>query len=438
MIEQLKILMTYLKSKYFIRFHSREVLENWQDKKMKNFLKNIVPLSPFYKKYYEGFSYDNWKELPLVDKNRMMEYFDTFNTVGIKKDEAFQIAFQAEKTRDFSPQIHDITIGLSSGTSGNRGIFLASKNERIKWAGTVLAKCLPYSILKEHKIAFFLRANSNLYDTVDKGKIKFHFFDLLDLMDDHIKNLNTYKPSILVAPPSMLSMLAKKIKTGMLKIDPQKVISVAEVLDPLDEKYLSDVFNQKIHQVYQCTEGFLATTCEYGTLHLNEDLLVIQKEYLDKNLGKFIPIISDFSRTSQPIIRYRLNDILTEKKMPCPCGSHFTALEQIEGRCDDLFYFRKKESDTLIPVFPDFIRRVISLSSDEIKQYKVNQVRLDLIEVFLEVSDDRKKNMKKEIEKNLERLCNQFNCLIPKIQYIHKLEEQNGKKLRRVERKFEI
>ena len=36
---------------------------------------------------------------------------------------------KSEENRDFSPTIKGITVGLSSGTSGNRGVFLASEKE---------------------------------------------------------------------------------------------------------------------------------------------------------------------------------------------------------------------------------------------------------------------------------------------------------------------
>nr|MBT2175989.1 CoF synthetase [Streptococcus mitis] len=98
-------------------------------------------------------------------------------------------------------------------------------------------------------------------------------------------------------------------------------------------EFICATFKQTVHQVYQCTEGFLATTCKQGTLHINEDLVHIEKEYLDQEKGIFVPIITDFMRKTQPIIRYRLNDILIEKKTPCSCGSPFLALERIDGRC---------------------------------------------------------------------------------------------------------
>ena len=55
----------------------------------------------------------------------------------------------------------------------------------------------------------------------------------------------------------MLRLLAAAKNNGKLNINPIKIISVAEVLDPIDEVYIRKSFNQIIHQFYQCTEGFL-------------------------------------------------------------------------------------------------------------------------------------------------------------------------------------
>ena len=441
MLNKIKILYYYFRTKYGFKFKNREELLNWQNKQVIKLLKKIMPKSPFYTEYFKNFSVIDWQKFPLIDKSLMMENFDNLNTAGIKKSEAFETAYNAEKLRDFSPTINNITVGLSSGTSGNRGIFLLSDEERFKWAGTILAKVLPCSIFSKHKIAFFLRANSNVYTTVNSNNINFEFFDLLNPLEQHLKRLNEFQPSVLVAPASMLRLLARAKEDKKLNVNPEKIISVAEVLDSLDESYIFKQFNQKIHQIYQCTEGFLASTCQYGTLHINEDMVVNQKEYLDKDLGKFIPIITDFSRTTQPIIRYRLNDILTEKKEPCLCGSVFTAIEKIEGRCDDIFYLPAIEGEKLIPVFPDFICRAIIYSSPEIEEYTAIQHSFDLTEIFLKSSCEDKNNLSNLVEKSLKELFEKLNCKAPelKINYNYdKLEKPCDKKLKRVKRVFNI
>jgi putative adenylate-forming enzyme len=435
----LTILWNYLKTKYIRRFSSREQLLIWQNHKVRKYLRKIITKSPFYQNYYQGFNIDNWQELPIIDKSIMMSNFDQFNTIGVTKSEVLELAAQAEKERDFSQTLRGYTVGMSSGTSGNRGLFIVSQTEQQGWAGTILAKALPSFILTPQRIAFFLRANSNLYETVKGQRLKFAYFDLFQDINSHIQRLQEFQPTILVSPPSMLRLLAEAKMRGELNINPIKVVSVAEVLDPLDESYISKCFGQKIQQIYQCTEGFLGHTCEYGTLHLNEDILVIQKEYLDKEAGKFMPIITDFNRRTQPIIRYRLDDILTERKTPCPCGSVLTAIESIEGRKDDIFWLSLQTGEGLKPIFPDFIRRTIILASEDIQEYLVIQKNPDLIEVYLKVAEKLQDSIQSQVHQSFLDLFSRMGCQVPTIQFKQYEERrEHHVKLRRVKREFTV
>jgi len=427
------ILWNYLLTKYFRRFNSREQLLAWQHQKVRKFLAQVLPKSEFYRDYYRGLSLDDWQQFPIIDKKIMMANFDRLNTVGIKKTEALAVATEAEKTRNFKSTINGYTIGLSSGTSGNRGLFVVSEKEQQTWAGTILAKALPKSLLTPQTIAFFLRANSNLYETVNRQRIQFQYFDLFAAVENHISRLNQIAPNILVAPPSMLRLLADAKLKGELKINPLKIVSVAEVLDPLDEIYIRESFSQTVHQLYQCTEGFLASSCEYGTLHLNEDIVAIQKEYLDEKAGKFMPIITDFKRTSQPIIRYRLDDILTERQTPCACGSVLTALESVEGRKDDIFWLPNRTGEKLVPVFPDFIRRAIIIVSEEIEEYMAVQTSADVIEIYLKLPPELQASIQPKVSQSLIDLFERYNCKIPQINYReYEARTEHHQKLRRV------
>ena len=99
--------------------------------------------APFYRAHFAGHDLAAWRTLPTVDKARMMANFDTFNTCGMTLAEALDAALRAERCRDFSPQVRGLTVGLSSGTSGHRGLFLVSRAEQAAWAGTILARALP-------------------------------------------------------------------------------------------------------------------------------------------------------------------------------------------------------------------------------------------------------------------------------------------------------
>ncbi|WP_394184858.1 F390 synthetase-related protein [Metabacillus halosaccharovorans] len=414
-MNKLVLLKQYLLSKHVRRFSSREAIQVYQNKKIKKHLAFVLKHSPFYQNYYQNHHLE-WETLPVISKREMMDHFDELNTAGITKKEAFQLAAKAEKTRDFSPNIDNVSIGLSSGTSGNRGLFLVSEKESAIWAGEVLAKLLPGSLMDEHKIAFFLRANNNLYESTKSSKISFHFFDLVEDLKTHQNRLHELKPTIIIAPPSMLRMIAEWKGNNLIDITPGKIISVAEVLEDVDKTFIEEIFQQTLHQVYQATEGFLATTCSHGVLHMNEDIIAIQKEYLDKEKGIFVPIITDFTRRTQPLIRYRLNDVLIERKTPCPCGSHFLALERIDGRCDDIFHGVHEQTGKKHMLFPDFIRRAIMLSSDDILEYKVTQKELFLIDIKLKVKNE-KSVAEAMVIQELEKLWKENMLVLPKFTF---------------------
>ena len=437
-MQTLAILWSYLATRHRPRFRGRDALERWQDRRVRRHLRRVLPASPYYRERFGGAA--DWRDAPTTDKAAMMAEFDRLNTVGVGREEALGVALEAESSRDFAPMVGRITVGLSSGTSGSRGVFLASPAERARWAGTILAKALPSSLLigPRHRIAFFLRANSNLYDTVRSRRVRFEFFDLMAPLEDHLARLDALAPTVLVAPPSMLRMLSEARNAGALAATPGKVISVAEVLDPLDAVHIARAFGGPIHQIYQATEGLLGTTCAHGTLHLAEDGLVIQREYLDPDHTRFTPVITDFRRVSQPILRYRLDDVLVLRPEPCPCGSVMTALDCVEGRADDLFYLPPAAGGPLRPVFPDFVRRAIIAASDGILAYGVRQVAADGIELFLRVRPGGEPSeIRRAAVQALDELWRRLGCRVPAVRFVEEWARGGMRKLKRVERCFE-
>ena len=385
-----KIILTFIKVRYFSKWTSRDKLLKYQEKQVEKHLKFLKENSPYFKTHQIRKNF-------TMNKAFMMENFDELNTLGVKKNEAMEIALNSEKTRNFNQKYKNISVGLSSGTSGHRGMFITTPEEQGIWAGTILAKLLPKNNILGHKIAFFLRADNDLYKTINSFLISLEYFDTFKDIDEHIERLNKYKPTMIVAPPSLLLVLAKKIEEGELKVSPKRVISVAEILEKPDEEYIKKQFKLNIiHQIYQATEGFLACTCEYGHLHLNEDLIKFEKKYIDEK--RFYPIITDFRRTSQPFVKYYLNDILVESEGICECGSILQKIEKIEGRSDDIFKFINKFGKE-ITVFPDFIRRTI-LFVENIREYQVFQVNDDLLEIaILNISEEQKELIEKEFNK---------------------------------------
>lgn len=425
MLSKWKIIKTFCQVRWFRKFKNKRELEVYQQKALKKHLAFIKEKSP----YFQKMDFETLEDLPLMDKAMMMAHFNELNTVGIDRDEALALAIESEKDRDFDKKLEGISVGLSSGTSGHRGLFIVSDDEIATWVGGIMAKLLPRGRLFHHKVAFFLRADNNLYEGANSKFLDFQYFDILKSMEENIVKLQGFCPTILIGPPSVLMILAKAIEIGELDICPMKVFSVAEVLTREDELYFARIFKQKkIFQVYQCTEGFLGYTCEEGHFHLNEDVIYLEKEYLDEQ--RFVPIITDFMRKSQPMIRYRLNDILVESQQLCPCGNPSIVIDKIEGRMDDIFIFEGIEGKE-VKVFPDFISRAM-IYVEGILEYRVYQVSKEEMIVYLDKIDE---GICIKVKEEFQLLAQKMGFQLPKIIF-EKYETNLSRKMKRVERGF--
>lgn len=366
-----------------LRFTNRAELERYQGAQLDAMKARLCASSSYFREYRDK----PLPEWPLMDKRVMMQHFDTMNTARLKLDDVLKVAFEAEKTRSFTPTVDGFTVGLSSGTSGARGVFVVSPREKNRWAGIMLAKALPRGLFAGERAALFLRANSNLYTAVRTPFLKFEFFDLLAPMPSHLERLNNYRPSTLVAPAQVLRRLALERLSGTLDISPRRILSAAEVLEPQDRALITAAFGDVLGEVYQATEGFLGITCAHGRLHLNEEFVHIEPEWLDAEQRRFVPIVTDFTRQTQPVVRYRLNDVLVASRERCTCGSATRVIEAIEGRCDDMLRL-PGTAGAQVEVFADAISRVLLQSLPLQADYRLTQTGSNALEFVADIDQD--------------------------------------------------
>jgi putative adenylate-forming enzyme len=384
-MSRLAILWHYTRARQrTVAWPDRAALERWQEARVRRHLQAIASRSPYFGRLARRTDVTLWRHWPTSDKALMMGHFDEWNTAGVRLEDAWPLAVEAERTRDFSRTLNGLTVGFSSGTSGSRGLFLASASERGLWAGMLLARVLRGTLLHRHRAALFLRADSPLYRTLGSRRFQFEFFDLLQPLDHHRRRLSELRPTVLAAPPGVLTRLAAWPEAERLLAPPGILVSVADVLDAADRARTEEAFGCPVGQIYQATEGFLAATCPEGRLHWNEDAVVIEKEWLggdgresDGSRGegrRYTPIITDFRRLTQPIVRYRLDDVIVaDDGTPCPCGSPFETFGEIEGRHDDALRLPRADGAGEVLVFPDFVRRAVAMGVPPGIDYTVRQ-----------------------------------------------------------------
>lgn len=418
------------------RFASREQLHRWQSGQVRKHLRFVLSHSPYYRNLFAGRDLDKWQELPISDKNSMMENFESLNTLGISYDEAMAAATTAERTRNFRPTIRGATIGLSTGTSGVRSLFLSQPSENTEFVAAAVAKLARGNLFTKQRIAFFHRAHGNLYRDLNTGRLQHQFFDLSEQLEDHFARLKTFDPTMIIGPPTVLYRLGTAKRDGRAPIKPRGLLSVAEVLHPDQRSQIEADFQVRVDEAYIATEGFIAATCSHGSLHLNEDMMVIQRHWVDRHNRRFVPILTDFRRRSQPIIRYRLDDVLVDSTTSCECGSPFAMIEQIEGRWDDVLVLKSIDSEATRRVFPDFVRQAASFIDQRIRDFRIIQEATDRLIVQIDSDDLYQVAAEESVRKSLATLFQRLGCAAPAILFEPYVVPDQRTKQRRVIRNF--
>lgn len=337
------------------RLRTRAELLNWQSRRLAHFLKEQAPKASAFAEL-SGLPLT---EFPRMDKAALMGSFERYNVPGISAAETWQ-------SHDTTGRIGRLNVGASTGTSGNRGLYLVSDSERYLWLGTLLAKALPDMLRQRYRVAVMLPRGSRLYDAANEsGRLALKFFDLTDGLDSQLSSVVGFRPNVLVAPPHALMALAE----ADLDLAPLEVFSGAEVLDPGDRRLIEARFGVTVREIYMATEGLFGVACAHGTLHLCEDCVAFEWEPEGELAA---PIITDFTRRTQMMIRYRMNDLLRLSELPCPCGSPLQAVSEIAGRSDDCFEFRSPDG-TRIRVTPDIIRNAIVGANPAILDFRAVQ-----------------------------------------------------------------
>jgi putative adenylate-forming enzyme len=342
---------------------SRAAIARYQARRLRALERHLRANIPFY----AGLEQADW---PVIDKATLLANFAAMNAAGLSLDAVRDTLARGEA------RVGGHTIGHSTGTSGNRGYFVVSDVERYVWLGTLLAKALPDALWRRHRVALALPGFSRLYASAHGGsRVRLGIFDLADGVDGWSERFAAFAPDTVVAPPKVLRLLAER---GLLARG-VTAFSAAEVLDPVDAAPIAAATELPVRQIYMATEGLFAVSCPHGTLHLAEDVVAFEWELVG---ALRVPVVTDFTRRAQALVRYRMNDLLRLSDAPCPCGSAFQALAAVEGRCDDLFVLGG------VTVTPDVLRNALLDADRRIDDFRIIQTGACEIAVALPPGTD--------------------------------------------------
>jgi putative adenylate-forming enzyme len=360
---------SYLRVRSFpLYVRNRAALQEWQARRLAAWLARDLPKVEAFRD--RAGKATRLQDLPVMDKAELMADFARYNLPRIGNAQGWE-AFATGR------RIGDHIVGASTGTSGNRGLFVISDRERFAWLGAILAKALPDFWRRRDRVAVLLPINTPLYDSANRTRrLTLRFFDITSPLEGFMKELVAFAPTVVIAPPRTLRRL---VELG-LDVSPRSVFAGAETLEPFDREIIERGFGLPLGQIYMATEGLLGVSCAHGRLHLTEDCLHFEFEPAGDSLVS--PVISDFSRTNQIMARYRMNDLLRLDRTPCPCGSPLMVVEEVVGRQDDVFCLPSKDR-AVVELTPDILRNAVVDSDRSITDFLLVQAGRDLVRLSL-------------------------------------------------------
>jgi putative adenylate-forming enzyme len=373
--------------------------------------------SPFYRNLYAGrtiASLNDFASLPTIDKTILMANFDGINTAGLRLAEAMDFVVQKELRCDYLGYFKDrYVLGLSSGTSGNKGLFVTDRKLTARLPGVFLARGGVSLADLPLRILFILRVFSQGFADINAPLIHLRYLPSMTQPREIVDFYNRMNANILMAPPSLLRQLLPL--SDAIRRPPRRIITYAEVLEPEEKARLAAAFHAAVVEIYQASEGQIASPCRCGSLHINEDLVYV--ELLDEK-GQALPdepgrraarmLVTNLVNTVQPLLRYEMNDIL-ELGGPCPCGSHFRVISRIIGRQDDVLFLRLPEGG-LRAVYPDLVSRWIITTDDQIREFLVEQMVPERIRITLDLTapDDARQDILNRLRRRFQQELAEF------------------------------
>lgn len=398
--------------------------------------------SPFFRAYFapldtRRMSLAEFDALPVLDKRVMMERFDDWNTAGLSRDALVAFARENDRIRDYSRWFDGRwSVGLSSGTSGASGLAVYSRGEIARGVLRFLARTgLPHG-LRAHRVMFALRTSAAGFAEINRFGWILHHVDYRRPLPAVVDEINRLRLNILAGSPTFLLQLARFAPSIDHPVD--VVVSYAEILEPKAKAALAEAFGAPVHQIYACTEGYIAASCPRGTLHLNDDLMHIRLVPRDGGPADcFHIIVTDLFRRVQPIINYRLNDMIELDPTPCGCGSRLRAVRGVLGRSDDALVLERGDGSRVL-VYADYVCRAIIEVAEGLGEYRVVQVDPGAIEVLLDVPSNAARTVD-VVRDRLQRLFAEYTDRLPRLEVrVQALAPDPDQKLKRVSRAFPL
>jgi phenylacetate-CoA ligase len=171
------------------------------------------------------------------------------------------------------------------------------------------------------------------------------FFSLYHMSPE---NLPRYVDHILEAPatyvqgyPSALHLVADAILAAGKSLPPGKINAVftsSESLLAFQREDIEKAFSAPVRDRYGVSEFAVSmTSCHQNRLHVDMEFCIVEVEPHEET-DEWVRgplLVTGLAGYATPFMRYRIGDVGTRLKVPCPCGRPGDVFLDIDGRLED-------------------------------------------------------------------------------------------------------
>ena len=333
---------------------SAEQLRAHQDRALADLVRTAATWSPFHRERLAGIdldhiSVDGLAKLPIMTKAEMMaDLDDVFTDRRLSRGRIERHLATLGEEPDLL--LDEYAVLATGGSSGTRGVFVIPRDQAPHFTAYVLRAGMaqlsanagwppptkiPVGIVMAPSAIHATRSMTRAMSAVAHVTYAPVTLPVPDIID----RLNQAQPIVLVGYPSVMAQLGDAAVTGDIQIQPQMLLTTAEQLLPDQIERITAGFGMAPGNSFGSTEGLVGTAPPGSNeFTFASDRTII--EFVDAD-DQPVPagtkahhvLITNLTSHSQPLIRYRMDDAMTE--LP-PASGHGHQRATVEGRNDEL------------------------------------------------------------------------------------------------------
>lgn len=344
----------------------------WQ--RIRSLVRHAFQTVPFYRARWSAIGFEpaelrtpaDWERLPMLEKAEVQEHGPAL-------------------TSSRAPAGH---AGSTSGSSGTPVTVLRS---HLSWAhghANLFRHWRWHGIQVGERYAYFWglaldregRRQAALKDLLF-NRDRCSAFELdADGVREHYRRLIARPARFAFGYTSALTRFADEIAAQSLDgraLGWKAVITSAEVLRPHQRQRIGETFGCPVAEHYGCAEAGLASyDCERGRMHVPVESVVVDLVPTPGGLQEVL--ITDLHNYSQPMIRYRLGDLVEPRLDPCSCGRGLPVFGAVHGRAGDTITL--PDGRRIHAILPYYVFRHHG-TNDKVREYQFVQFRSGRIEL---------------------------------------------------------